>query len=86
MQLELTADQEKLQLELRAYFEGLVEEIAGGSETADGGSHYLEYIARARTASSVSVGRRSTAARPARSSSSSCSSRSRTASVSRCRC
>jgi alkylation response protein AidB-like acyl-CoA dehydrogenase len=46
MQLELTADQEKLQLELRAYFEGLVEEIAGGSETADGGSHYLEYIAR----------------------------------------
>jgi alkylation response protein AidB-like acyl-CoA dehydrogenase len=46
MQLELTADQEKLQLELRAYFEGLVEEIAGGAESADGGSHYVEYVAR----------------------------------------
>jgi 3-oxocholest-4-en-26-oyl-CoA dehydrogenase alpha subunit len=46
MQLELTPEMEERKRELRAYFEGLVEEIGGGENARDGESHYKEYIAR----------------------------------------
>ena len=46
MQLELTAEQQELKQELRAYFTQLVEDVAGGSEAMEGGSHYKEYIRR----------------------------------------
>src|SRR3954469_14227811 len=48
MQLELTDDQHTLQMELRAYFEKVVEEVGGGknSRSPEGRGHYKEYIAR----------------------------------------
>ena len=46
MQLELTADQQRVQQEMRAYFTGLVEEIEGPEAGRDVRSHYKEYIAR----------------------------------------
>jgi alkylation response protein AidB-like acyl-CoA dehydrogenase len=47
MQLELTEEQQRFQLEMRAYFNSLVEEIGGQEdEGGEGGVHYKEYIAR----------------------------------------